>query len=155
MLLFHEGNVAPAFARLLSRCGAQFGWKLAEQYTPKGGKTSLRYDGTLLDEYSLLHGVWEAKDSDDDLALEVIKKFKAGYPRENILFQSKERAILYKNKQLALDVDITRPENLVAVLELFFEYVPPAYEQWNQAVEEFKLRIPEYAASALGIIQQE
>jgi len=32
MLLFHEGNVAPAFARLLSRCGAQFGWKLVEQY---------------------------------------------------------------------------------------------------------------------------
>ena len=61
MLLFHEGNVAPAFARLLSRCGAQFGWKLAEQYTPKGGKTSLRYDGALLDEYNLLHGVWEAE----------------------------------------------------------------------------------------------
>jgi len=49
MLLFHEGNVAPAFARLLGRCGAQFGWKLAEQYTPKGGKTNLRYDGALLD----------------------------------------------------------------------------------------------------------
>lgn len=155
MLLFHEGNVAPAFARLLSKCGAQFGWKLAEQYTPKGGKTSLRYDGALLDEYNLLHGVWEAKDSADDLAVEVAKKFKAGYPRENILFQSPERAILYQNKQMALDVDISRPENLVAVLELFFEYVPPAYEQWNQAVEEFKLRIPEYAASALGIIQQE
>jgi predicted helicase len=163
MLLFHEGNVAPAFARLLSKCGAQFGWKLAEQYMPyltpgpsperRGGK--LRYDGALLDEYNLLHGVWEAKDSDDDLAVEVAKKFKAGYPKENIIFQSPERAILYQNKQLALDVDITQPQNLVAVLELFFEYVPPAFEQWNQAVEEFKLRIPEYAGSALGIIQQE
>ena len=155
MLLFHEGNVAPAFARLLSKCGAQFGWKLAEQYIPKGGKVNLRYDGVLLDEYNLLHGVWEAKDSNDSLAAEVAKKFKAGYPKENTLFQSTERAILYQNKQLALDVDITKPENLVAVLELFFEFVPPAYDQWDQAVEEFKLRIPEYAGSALNIIQQE
>jgi len=54
-----------------------------------------------------------------------------------------------------LDVDIRTPDNLVGILELFFEYEPPAYEQWGEAVEEFKLRIPEYAQSALEIIQQE
>ena len=30
--LFHEGAVAPAFARLLNHCAKQFDWILAEQF---------------------------------------------------------------------------------------------------------------------------
>jgi hypothetical protein len=37
---------------------------------------------------TLVHGIWEAKDSDDDLTKEVCLKFKKGYPLINILFQS-------------------------------------------------------------------
>ncbi len=157
--LFHEGAVSPAFANLLKRCASQFGWTLSEQHMPKGGpktgQTSLQFDGALLDEFKLVHGVWEAKDTRDDLSVEAAKKFKAGYPKDNILFQSPERAILYQNGQMTLDVDIRKPEQLVGILELFFEYEPPAYEQWNEAVEEFKLRIHEYGESALAIIEQE
>jgi predicted helicase len=153
--LFHEGAVSPAFANLLKRCASQFGWTLSEQHMPKGGKTNLRFDGALLDEFKLVHGVWEAKDTRDGLTVEAAKKFKAGYPKDNILFQSPQRAILYQNGQLMLDVDIRQPEGLVGILELFFEYEPPAYEQWNEAVEEFKLRIHEYGDSALAIIEQE
>ncbi|HAE59909.1 MAG TPA: DNA helicase [Anaerolineae bacterium] len=153
--LFHEGAVSPAFANLLKRCASQFGWTLSEQHMPKGGKTSLRFDGALLDEFKLVHGVWEAKDTKDDLSVEAAKKFKVGYPKENILFQSPGRAILFQNGQQVFDADIRKPEQLVAILELFFEYEPPAYEQWNEAVEEFKLRIHEYGESALAIIQQE
>ncbi len=153
--LFHEGAVSPAFANLLKRCAAQFGWILSEQHMPKGGKTQLRFDGALLDEFKLVHGVWEAKDTKDVLPVEVQKKLQRGYPKDNILFQSPERAILYQNGQMVMDVDIRQPEQLVGVLELFFEYEPPAYEQWNEAVEEFKNRIHEYGESALAIIQQE
>ena len=158
--LFHEGAVSPAFANLLKRCASQFGWTLSEQHPhPRPlshrERGALRFDGALLDEYKLIHGVWEAKDTRDDLSVEAAKKFKAGYPKDNILFQSPERAILFQNGQLVFDADLRQPEQLVAVLELFFEYEPPAYEQWNQAVEEFKLRIHEYGESALAIIQQE
>jgi len=86
--LFHEGAVSPAFANLLRRCASQFGWTLSEQHIPKGGKLNLRYDGALLDEFKLVHGVWEAKDSDDDLPIEVQKKFKKGYPKENIFIKT-------------------------------------------------------------------
>lgn len=37
----------------------------------------------------------EAKDSKDDLRVEMEKKLALGYPRTNILFQSPTRAILY------------------------------------------------------------
>ncbi len=153
--LFHEGAVSPAFANLLKRCASQFGWTLSEQHMPKGGKTNLRFDGALLDEFKLVHGVWEAKDTRDELTVEAAKKFKAGYPKDNILFQSPQRAILYQNGQMVFDADIRKPEQLVGILELFFEFEPPAYEQWNEAVEEFKLRIREYGDSALAIIEQE
>ncbi len=153
--LFHEGAVSPSFAALLKRCATQFGWTLSEQHMPKGGQTSLRYDGALLDEFKLVHGIWEAKDTKDNLEKEIQGKFKRGYPKENILFQSPERAILYQNGQIAFDADIRKAEQLVAILELFFEYEPPAYEQWTEAVEEFKLRIREYGEIALTIIEQE
>ena len=51
--------------------------------------------------------------------------------------------------------DISRPPALVDVLQEFFAYQPPAYEQWEQAVAEFKLRVPELAAGLLKIIEQE
>jgi hypothetical protein len=87
-----------------------------------------------------LYGIWEAKDTADDLAVEVKKKFEAGYPRDNILFQSPERAILWQHGQQILDEDISRPGDLVETLKQFFTYQPPAFEQWEQAVDEFKDR---------------
>jgi hypothetical protein len=50
-------------------------WTLAEQYAiPRKGRHPLRADGVLLDEFQLRHGVWEAKDGDDDLAAEARRK---------------------------------------------------------------------------------
>ena len=65
--LFGEGAVAPAFAALLRYCARSSDWTLAEQYVMKRGGRSIRVDGALLDPFKLLYGVWEAKDSDDDL----------------------------------------------------------------------------------------
>jgi hypothetical protein len=50
--------------------------------------------------YHLPHGYWEAKDEKDDLAKEVQLKLEKGYPRDNIIFQAPERAILYLDKFL-------------------------------------------------------
>ena len=43
-------------------------------------------DGALMDNFRLTHGYWEAKDADDDLPVEVVRKFERGYPRDNIPF---------------------------------------------------------------------
>jgi predicted helicase len=91
----------------------------------------------------LAYGYWEAKDTDDDLEKEIKAKFKAGYPRDNILFQEPRRAILYQNGERLLDADLTKPDDLVHVLDLFFTYRPQAFDAWERAVEEFSSRMPE------------
>lgn len=131
-------------------------WTLAEQHQiPRKGRRPLRADGVFLDQFKLRHGVWEAKDTDDDLDKEVKKKFKDGYPQDNILFQAPDRAILVQNGRILFDEPITNPDNLVQVLKLFCEYQPPEYEQWDVAVDEFKERVPELAQSLLELIETE
>ena len=84
-----EGNTRSAFADLLKPCARAYGWHLVEEYQFKGtAKQSLRADGALVDDLTLVHGLWEAKDSADDLHKEIKRKVAAGYPLTNILFQS-------------------------------------------------------------------
>ncbi len=153
--LFSEGAVSPAFAGLLRVCASQFHWTLAEQYSMKRDGRTLRVDGALIDAFNLVHGYWEAKDSADDLAKEVQKKLQIGYPRDNILFQSPHQIILWQNGREVLRSDISQPANLVEALRAFFEYQPPAYAQWEQAVVEFKGKVTEIARGLLAIIEKE
>ena len=152
----HEGAVRSAFQNLFDSCGRQFGWTLVPEYQIKRKqKHPLQVDGALLDQFRLPHGYWEAKDEDDDLAKEIKKKFSAGYPNDNIIFQSPTRAILYQNATNIFEADLTNAEELVRILSLFFEYQPPAYEQWEQAVADFQERISEYGHALTELIEKE
>ena len=153
--LFHEGAVSPAFASLLRYCGRQLEWTLAEQFTIKKNGKSIRVDGALLDNFKLRHGVWEAKDSDDVLESEVKKKFEKGYPNDNIIFQEPGRAIIWQDGKEVINSDITKPDNLIEALNIFFSYTPPEYNQWEEAVEEFKNKVPELANGLLELIEEE
>ena len=154
--LVHEGAVAPAFANIL-RAGAQpFGWTLAEQYTRKlADGRSIRIDGALLDDFNLAHGYWEAKDSADDLDVEIRKKLAVGYPQDNILFQAPQRMVVIQQGQRVWDSPIAAPDLLIEGLRAFFTYQPPAYAGWQQAVEEFKTVVPALAESLLTLIAGE
>jgi len=116
---------------------------------------SLRVDGALVDEFRLTHGFWEAKDSQDDLGKEVKKKLTAGYPQTNIIFQAPERAILWQNGRSVLDVDITEPVALVELIKQFFDYTPPGYEDWNDAVTHFQNQVPELGRALAELIKHE
>lgn len=158
----HETAVRSAFQALLEDCTALVNkghadkWKLVPEYSlrAKGG-TKITPDGALLDTFRLIHGLWEAKDLDDDLEKEIKAKFKLGYPRDNILFQSPHRAILVQDGERVLDLDISKPDNLVSALKAFFEYRPPAFEEWEEAVAQFKDRLPEIGRTLRDIIQRE
>jgi predicted helicase len=152
----HETAVRAAFQHLLESCSRKFGWNLILEWSIKReGRAPLRLDGALVDEFRLRHGAWEAKDESDDLPKEVKKKIAAGYPTDNLLFQSPERAILYQNGARVFDADLTEPTELVKVLTQFFEYQPPAYEQWGEAVEDFKSEIPEFGRALTELIERE
>jgi hypothetical protein len=152
----HEGAVRWAFQTLLEHCGRQFGWKLvAEWQVKRNHGHPLRVDGALVDEFRLTHGFWEAKDSHDDLGKEVKKKLTAGYPQNNIIFQAPERAILWQNGRSVLDLDITEPVALVEIAKQFFDYTPPEYEDWNDAVTHFQNQVPELGRALAELIKHE
>ena len=108
----------------------------------------------VLDEYGLPFAYWEAKDTDDDLLKAVEDKRDAGYPLDNILFQTPQRAILYQNGQVALDLDITEPARLIAVLQYLFTYTPPALDNWQTAVSDFREHVPDLASKLKELIDQ-
>lgn len=82
-----EGAVSPVFAALLRYCARQYDWTLAEQFIMKPRGKLIKVDGAVIDDFKIVHGLWEAKDSDDDLETEVKKKFQAGYPKEKVSFR--------------------------------------------------------------------
>ncbi len=150
----HEGAVSSPFQQLLESCGRQFDWTLVPQYAIKRSKKyPIRMDGALVDSYRLPRAYWEAKDLDDNLKKEIPKKFAAGYPKDNMLFQRPDRAILYQDGKLVMDADLTKEQELVDVVRQFFEYRAPAIDQWEKAAEEFGDRVKDHATALLELIR--
>ena len=151
----HEGAVSSPFDTLLQACARQINATLVPQYpmhTSKGNRIVI--DGAVLDEYGLPLAYWEAKDTDDDLRKAVEEKRNAGYPLDNILFQNPQRAILYQNGEVALDLDITEPARLIAALQYLFSYVPPELDNWQTAVSDFREHVPDLANKLKELIEQ-
>lgn len=149
----HEGAVSTPFQILLDDCIRSRGWKVIPQYPIlRRGRQPLRADGAVVDAFNLTHGLWEAKDSADDLKKEIKAKFALGYPQRNILFQSPDRAVLYQNGKRVLDSGLARPEQLTDTLRAFLDYEEPALEEWEKASAEFKERIAEHGRALKEII---
>lgn len=149
----HELAVKDAFADLLKSCCQQFGWTLVPEKEMKiGNNKRIRVDGELVRADSLRHGIWEAKDTHDKLEREVKQKFAVGYPKDNIIFQAPERAIIWQGGKQFCDEDITKPQSLVDTLKLFFEYRTPAIAQWEVAAAEFGSRVKDLAAKLINLI---
>ncbi|RKU08543.1 DNA helicase [Candidatus Poribacteria bacterium] len=156
----HETAVRSAFQTLLEYCGRQFDWILVPEHsmTPliRGVKNKrIVVDGALIDTFQLPHGYWEAKDIHDDLPTEVLRKFEKGYPRDNILFQTPHRALLWQNNQSTLDADLTDPTQLIHTLEAFFSHRPQEYTEWEEAVAQFKDRVPALGNGLAELIEKE
>ena len=152
----HETAVRAAFQALLEACAKQRNWTLiCEQTLRIPGKNPIRLDGALLDEHSLPRGTWEAKGVKGNLRAEIEKKFDVGYPDDNILFQTPERAILYQNGREVLDADITERETLVTVLQTFFAYEREHAAEWDAAVADFKGRVPELGSEVAALLKEQ
>ena len=152
----HETAVRSAFQSLLQHCARQFNWTLVPEHSMTGNRNNrIAVDGALIDDFKLPHGYWEAKDEDDDLPSEVLRKFERGYPCDNILFQDPPHAILWQNAQPVLDVDLTNPKELIGTLETFFSHRPQEYADWEEAVSQFKAVVPALGDRLASLIQTE
>jgi predicted helicase len=148
--------VRSSFQRLLEHCCRTVGWTFVGEYKyARRGSRPLSIDGAGVDAFKIPQVYWEAKDTQDDLPTEVRKKFDKGYPKNNILFQSPQRVILWQDSRQVLDEDITKPDTLVYAVKELFAYRPESQRDWEVAVEEFKPHIPEIARKVVDLIDVE
>jgi predicted helicase len=98
--------------------------------------------------------IGKPKTTDDDLDEEIKKKKAKGYPLTNIIFEDTRVAVLYQSKQEALRVDLTDSAQLVRLLQQFFSYIEPDIEGFENAIDEFKGRVPELAKGLLHKIKE-
>ena len=153
----NETEVRLAFATLLQHYARQNNLTLiCEKPLQTLQGTTIYVDGMLTDNnFGLPRGYWEAKDLHDNLATAVRQKFDVGYPQDNILFTTQERAILYQDRQEVLDVDITEPDALIRALHTFFRYEQADIADWERAVVEFKDKVPALGKRAAALIKKE
>ncbi|MDP2986309.1 type ISP restriction/modification enzyme [Hydrogenophaga sp.] len=138
-----ETVIREAFKDLLKAWGKQQGLVFLAEYPLKTAtKTNIAVDGALLHELRMPMGYWEAKDADDDLDEEVGKKFRKGYPQDNIIFSDDTFAVLWQHRQEVMRCDMTDTTSLEKLLKLFFSFERPEIAGFRAAVEQFKTDLP-------------
>ena len=90
----------------------------------------------------MARGYWEAKDPKDDLDAEIQAKFNRGYPRDNILFEDSQTAVLFQNGSEAMRVSMACPADLECLILRFLDYELPEIEEFRQARQQFKADLP-------------
>ena len=70
----NEMHLRPAFYKLLESVSKKVGWTLVPEQRLPNGRVP---DGTLRDDFLLPRGYWEAKDTADELDVEIKKKISS------------------------------------------------------------------------------
>ncbi len=138
-----ETIMREAFKDLLKAWGKQHNLVFLAEYPLKTPtKTNITVDGALLHELRMPLGFWEAKDADDNIDDEIAKKFRKGYPQDNIIFTDDASAVLWQNRQEVLRCDMTDTAALSKLLKLFFSFERVEIAGFRAAVVQFKLDLP-------------
>ena len=138
-----EGVISEAFKDLLKAWSRQLNWQFSAQFPFQSvQKTRIVPDGTIFHSIGLPFGYWEAKDTADDLDVEIRKKLARGYPQDNIIFENSETAVLIQDRNEAFRCSMTDTDALLKLLDLFFGYEREAIREFRKAVEEFRGKLP-------------
>lgn len=149
-----ETIVREAFKDLLKNWGRQLGLVFLAEYPLKTAtKAHISVDGALLHELRMPLGYWEAKDAQDDLDAEIAKKFKKGYPQDNIVFSDDATVVLWQHRQEVLRCAVEDTAALEKLLKLFFGYERPEIADFRAAVEQFKSDLPAVLAALRSMIE--
>ena len=148
----NELNIRPAFQNCLSAYCHDHRERLGlvpELATARG----VIPDGTVKDSLRMARGYWEAKDTHDDLDAEIQNKFNKGYPRDNIIFEDSQEAVLIQDGDVAMRVDMRREGELNRLIRLFLDYELPEIEDFRRAQAQFKDDLPTVLASLRETIE--
>lgn len=148
-----ESVVREAFKDLLKRWGRSRDLIFLAEHeyiTPTGDRRYI--DGALVHSIRVPLGYWEAKDTNDVLDEEIRKKTAAGYPRDNIVYEDTQTAVLIQNKREVARVRMVDPDALSHLLESFFAYERPEIADFRKAVRQFASDLPAVLAALRKII---
>jgi predicted helicase len=138
-----EGVISEAFKDLLKAWSKQQGLVFSAQFSFQSPqKTTIRPDGTIFHSLGVPFGYWEAKDTDDKLDVEIAAKIKKGYPRDNIIYENSEVAVLFQNTVEVMRCSMQDTHELARLLVLFFGYERLEIREFRKAIEQFKTDLP-------------
>ena len=137
----NEQSIRRAFENCLDAYCRDHKEKLAlvpELRTPSG----VIPDGTVKDTLRIARGYWEAKDLHDNLDAAIQKKLNDGYPRDNIIFEDSQTAVLMQHGTVSLRIDMEREADLHKLIRTFLDYELPAVQEFRKAWEKFLEELP-------------
>ena len=149
--VMHEGALQTAFQNLLADAARVHHCALIPQQPYK----KVRPDGTVRDVlWDRAMGYWEAKDTDDNLDKEIAAKIHSGYPLNNTIFEDTRQAVLFQNKIEKCRFDLSEEGQVASLLDEFFAHHEPEIDNFEDAVEEFKDRVPELAKGLVAKLDE-
>ena len=148
---FGESQTRFAFQEMLRRIAGERGLTYTDEERVGKNKRK-KVDGVVKDAYSAL-GYWEVKDENDDLELEIQKKIALKYPLSNIIFENTKQAILWQNNHEVKRFDLSKTEEVGALLDRFFGYTERDREGFDEAVRDFLGEVPRLARELLLLIE--
>ena len=149
----NEQSIRPAFQRCLDSYCREHRERM--MLVPELALASgVRPDGSVKDALRMARGYWEAKDTHDDLDTEIQRKFNRGYPRDNIIFEDSQTAVLFQNGGEAMRVDMRRPGELHRLIRTFLDYELPEIEEFRGAWRQFKADLPSVLASLRETVEE-
>ena len=99
-------------------------------------------DGALPHELRVPFGYWEAKDDADHIDEEIARKFKRGYPQDNIIVENSTQAVLIQHREEVMRCPVLDVAQLEKLLKLFFGFERAEIADFRQAVQQFKTDLP-------------
>ena len=148
-----ESVLREAFKDLLKRWGRTHNLQFVPEHDiVTNQKNRIYLDGALLHALRVPFGYWEAKDADDDLDAEIAAKFRKGYPRDNIIFSDDHTAVMFQDGAERARVAMDDTDALYGLLVRFFSHERKEIADFNKAVRQFALDLPEVLKALRKII---
>ena len=139
--LANEENIRSAFQNCLAAYCAEHPERLL--LIPElRSDSSNKPDGTIRDSLRMTRGLWEAKDTYDDLDREIRNKLSQGYSSDNIVFEDSRTAVLFQDQQEVMRTDMTDPAALHELIRKFLNYELPEITEFREARHQFKTDLP-------------
>ena len=140
--LDNEENIRPAFQNCLAAYCSDHTERLLLVPELRSDRSN-KPDGTVRDSLRMTRGLWEAKDTHDDLDREIRNKLSQGYSGDNIIFEDSRTAVLVQNDQEVMRTEMADSAALDELIREFLDYELPEIQEFREARQQFKTDLPD------------